>query len=87
MEILLPTHLRLRKDLNDSYTNLLIIHRPGDLSALSLTELGFRPPQACAVSGLRKCHQFRLLQRFLTTFFKVFYDQIETFIPGNEFQM
>lgn len=36
MEILLPTHLRLRKDLNDSYTNLLIIHRRGDLSALSL---------------------------------------------------
>lgn len=75
MEISLPTHVRLRRDVNYSYTSPLIIHKPGRLSTLS-------PLSQSKVSGLlghvqyRGCSNavFRLLQRFLTTLFKVFYD-------------
>lgn len=49
-EIFLPTHLRLRRDFNYSYTDLLIIHKAGHLSAPSplnqnkVSDI----PQACA---------------------------------------
>lgn len=85
-ETFLPTHLRLRKDFNYSYTNLLIIHKARHLSALFPIRIS-DTSQAYAVHGFFKCYQSRLLQSFLITFFKVFYDWLEIFFPSNKFQV
>lgn len=87
MESFIPSPLSLRRGFNYSYTNLSVTHKHRDLSTQSPLSQSRVSGLflACAVSGLFRCCQFRLLQRFFTTL--IFYVQIETSILSNKSQM
>lgn len=86
-ETFLPTHLRLRKDFNYSYTNLLIIHKARHLSTLSPFNKNFRHFSGIYCAWVLQMLSVKTFAEFSHHFLQGLLWLIRNFFPSNKFQV